>query len=164
MLPEGPTTSKLVAVQAHPTHLSCRLGRHLASSSKQSSAASHLDAALKKVLHISLEEVWFTELVKCPLPGGRQSHVEEQKSVCRLHFEEELSVLKPRAILALGGEAGRQLIPEFSRVGVDRGKLFQRIDGSVVLSTYHPIYAVKSRRQAEVEEDLSELVPWLGGF
>lgn len=162
MLPEGPNDSRIVVVQAHPTKLSCKLRRHLASSSSRpSAAASLLDASLRKVLGTSLREVWFTELVKCPLPVRKQSHSEEQIRVCRFHFEEELLVVKPRAIIALGGEAGRQLIPTFGRVGVDRGRIFQRIDGSVVLPTYHPIYAAKLRRRPEVEEDLNELVPWL---
>lgn len=154
----GPTKAGVMVVSSFPTRGACRHRRHFASSRGGTSASGRLlDSALRKALGVGLDDVYITSLIKCPLPPRSGRLRSELLEDCWFHLETELRSVRPKAIITLGNDASHELIPGFRQIGLHRGRPTIRLDGSVVVPTYHPSYAVRFGRRREVEEDLAML-------
>lgn len=106
------------------------------------------------------DEVFIANIVKCRPPDNRQP-LPEEMDACLPYLKEQIGLLKPKVIVALGATAVRGL------VGLDgitrlRGKwlLFQGID---LMPTYHPAYLLRNppaKKDAWI--DLQEVMKRLG--
>jgi DNA polymerase len=122
---------------------------------KLTAAGRLLENALREALSHSLDEVYVTDLVKAVPPkagGGLPAAIVK---ACRVHLEREFAAVRPALVVALGNEVAHALIPGFKRVGLDRGKPFMQIDGTYVIATFHPSYAVRFGRERQFREDIA---------
>ncbi|MEO7937055.1 MAG: UdgX family uracil-DNA binding protein, partial [Burkholderiaceae bacterium] len=73
--------------------------------------------------------------------GKRRMHktpAQREADACLHWLEAELALVQPKAIIALGATAARQLLGRPVAVMRERGQWFQRADGVSVLVTLHP--------------------------
>src|SRR5262249_2796812 len=62
----------------------------------------------------------------------------EETDACRVWLDEEIRLIKPRAIVALGATAAKALISPAAKVMTDRGKFFPSPLAAFVTLTVHP--------------------------
>ncbi|MDB5751748.1 MAG: uracil-DNA glycosylase protein-like protein [Ramlibacter sp.] len=78
---------------------------------------------------------------KYELRGKRRIHktpTQHEADACRHWLEEEIALVQPRALVALGATAARALLGRPMAVMSERGQWFARGDGLRVLVTVHP--------------------------
>jgi DNA polymerase len=112
------------------------------------------------------KDVYVCNIIKCRPPGNRRPEPEEVAR-CIPYLYEQLDLVKPRVIVALGNTAVAALLN--TRVGITklRGqwKLFRGT--TLLMPTYHPSYLIRpSAQQAEAKrqawEDLQAVMKELG--
>jgi uracil-DNA glycosylase len=87
------------------------------------------------------EDVYLVNLCKCPTPRNRAPSVDEM-AACSLFLEEQIMIVRPRVIVALGEHAGRGLfhtIPAFAR---PHGT-WTKYHGIPVMPIHHPRYILR---------------------
>jgi DNA polymerase len=90
------------------------------------------------------EDVFLTNAVrhfKFELRGKRRIHktpAQAEAAACAHWLEEEISLVQPQVIVALGATAARSLLGRPVAVTAERGNWFVRPDGRRVLVTWHP--------------------------
>ncbi|MEJ5991127.1 UdgX family uracil-DNA binding protein [Ramlibacter sp. PS3R-8] len=78
---------------------------------------------------------------KFELRGKRRIHKtpsQEEALACRRWLDDEIGIVQPRALVALGATAARSLLGRAVAVLSERGQWFDRADGVRVLVTVHP--------------------------
>jgi uracil-DNA glycosylase family protein len=106
-------------------------------------AGKLLDRALAQ-LGIPRDAVFVSNAVKhfkFELRGKRRIHKspsQREAAACLHWLEDEIALVQPRALVALGATAARQLLGRAVPVTAERGKWLEREDGLQVLITLHP--------------------------
>jgi uracil-DNA glycosylase len=78
---------------------------------------------------------------KFELRGKRRIHktpTQREAAACRHWLEDEIALVKPEALVALGASAARSLMGRAVPVMAERGQWLVRADGRKVLITLHP--------------------------
>jgi uracil-DNA glycosylase len=78
---------------------------------------------------------------KFELRGKRRIHKtpsQREAAACLHWLEDEIAIVKPEALVALGATAARSLMGRATPVLVNRGQWLEREDGRKVLITLHP--------------------------
>ncbi len=112
------------------------------------------------------KDVYVCNIIKCRPPGNRRPEPEETEA-CIPYLHEQLAVIDPKVIVALGNTAVGTLLNTKLGITKVRGnwKLYK---GKVpVMPTYHPSYLIRpSAQQAEAKkqawEDLQAVMKELG--
>ncbi len=107
-------------------------------------AGKLLDEMLKAVGE-SRERVFIANILKCRPPNNRDPKPEEAAS-CREYLERQVTLVRPRIILAVGRIAAQQLIGTDAPVGRLRGQRHSLGDTPLIV-TYHPAYLLRSPTQ-----------------
>ncbi|MFQ5602008.1 MAG: uracil-DNA glycosylase family protein [bacterium] len=99
-------------------------------------AAGELLNRILKAIGFQREEVYIANIIKCRPPGNRDPEPEEI-SQCMPYLKQQIAMIQPRVILALGRVAAQNLLNSAESLGSLRGKLhyFEKIP---VMVTYHP--------------------------
>jgi len=90
------------------------------------------------------EKVFVSNAVKhfkFELRGKRRIHktpTQREAAACHHWLEDEIALVKPRALVALGATAARSLLGRAVPVTAERGHWLDRDDGRKVLVTLHP--------------------------
>lgn len=106
-------------------------------------AGQLFDRALAE-LQITREQIFIANAVKhfkYELRGKRRIHktpTQREASACLHWLEDEIALVKPKALVALGATAARSLMGHAVAVTAERGKWLTRADGLRVLITLHP--------------------------
>lgn len=87
-------------------------------------------------MQLSRREVYIANIVKCRPPNNRDPQPEEMNS-CFPHLREQIRIIRPRMICALGRIAGQALLKTAAPLSRLRGT-WHEYDGVPVLVTYHP--------------------------
>jgi uracil-DNA glycosylase len=93
---------------------------------------------------IARDKVFVTNAVKhfkFELRGKRRIHktpTQKEAAACHHWLDDEIAIVKPRALVALGSTAARSLVGHAVPVMTERGHWFTREDGRKVLITLHP--------------------------
>lgn len=78
-------------------------------------------------VHLSREEVYMTNLIKCRLPGNRKPKMAEIES-CGFHLNREIEIVKPRLLIPMGYYATRYLLDRYGLTHINAkeqiGKLY----------------------------------------
>ncbi len=82
------------------------------------------------------EQVYIANMVKCRPPGNRDPQPDEMET-CRPYLDEQIALIRPKMICALGRVAGQALLQTKTPLGKLRGR-FHDLKGIPVLVTYHP--------------------------
>ena len=140
---EGDSCARLVVIGEGPGETEDRLGRPFVGR-----AGALLD---KMLLAIGLqrEDVFICNTVKCrpTLDDGVRLRNRPpsplEMSNCRSYLDEQLEIVAPRAILALGAPSAKSFLgPKFS-ITRQRGQWFEGPGGVPLLATFHPAYILR---------------------
>jgi DNA polymerase len=82
------------------------------------------------------DEVYIANIVKCRPPGNRDPQPDEV-AACRPYLEEQIALVAPRVIVALGRIAAQTLLGTDAPIGRLRGRWFTVL-GVPTMVTYHP--------------------------
>jgi DNA polymerase len=115
--------------------------------------------AKREGMDLKRGDIYICNVVKCRPPGNRTPEPDEME-ICGQFLFRQLSIIKPKAICALGGTASRALTGRKDGVTKMRGHWFQWQDVPVMV-TYHPSYLLRAYNQAakrEAWEDLKKVL------
>ena len=97
--------------------------------------------------------VYITNVVKCRPPGNRNPDAGEMAQ-CEPYLARQISLIRPRLILALGKVAAQNLLQTEATIASLRGKVHD-YSGIPVIVTYHPAYLLRTLPdKAKAWEDL----------
>jgi len=135
---EGPLQPPLMVVGEQPGDQEDLRGRPFVGPAGQlfDRALQALDAD-RSALYVSNAVRHF----KHELRGGRRIHktpAQQEVLACSHWLEEEIALVRPQALVALGATAARALLARPVAVLAERGRWFARADGLRVLVTLHP--------------------------
>lgn len=124
-------------------------------------AAGQLLDRMIAAMGYAADEVYVCNVVKCRPPQNRPP-LPDEAAACAPFLEEQLRLVAPRAIVALGRSAteGLGLMPANGRAW--RGTL-QEYRGVPIMPTYHPAFLLRSPQyKKQVWEDLKAVMAELG--
>ena len=91
------------------------------------------------------DEVYIANIVKCRPPANRTPEPAEANT-CTPFLLEQIGVVRPEVIVALGSTAATYLLAAKSPLGALRGRIHPAY-GAKVIVTYHPAYLLRDPRQ-----------------
>lgn len=107
------------------------------------------------------EEIYICNVVKCRPPENRTPKSEEAEA-CSGFLRQQIEVVQPKVIVALGRCAAENLGLAAPGQGGWRGR-WGEVNGVPCLPTYHPAYLLRSPEQKKpVWSDLKQVVAHLG--
>ncbi len=126
-------------------------------------AGKLLDEMLRSIGRSRVESdadkaVYIANVVKCRPPGNREPAEDEAES-CRPFLEQQLRLVKPKLIVALGRVAAQRLLVTDAPLSRLRGPVHRwGPEGTPLLVTYHPAYLLRSPgEKAKSWEDLKRI-------
>jgi len=93
----------------------------------------------------SRESVFIANILKCRPPNNRDPQPAEA-AACRDYLRQQIALVKPNIILAVGKIAAQNLLGSDEPVGRMRGRQHD-LDGIPLVVTYHPAYLLRSPSQ-----------------
>lgn len=105
-----------------------------------------LTRIIEQGMGLPRESVFIANLLKCRPPGNRDPQPAE-KAACTPYLEEQIRILQPEVVIALGRHAANHLLGRNAPMSVLRGRLHASGDLPglpPVLATYHPAYLLRS--------------------
>lgn len=113
-------------------------------------------------MQLARDDVYVCNIVKCRPPKNRKPDLDEMAR-CIPFLNEQLAIIKPRVIVALGATAVQGLLGTSEGITRLRGqwKLYR---GNIpVMPTFHPAYLLRQpQAKREVWKDLQEVLRQLG--
>ncbi len=100
------------------------------------------------------KDVYVCNIIKCRPPKNRRPTDEETNS-CLDFLEEQLKLVAPKVIVALGSTAVNGLINTTYGITKIRGQFFKRKD-TLVMPAYHPSYVLRNGSSGPVFEDFKK--------
>ena len=120
-------------------------------------AAGQLLTKIIEAIHLTREQVYICNIIKCRPPGNRNP-LPEEINTCFPFLKRQLSVIKPDFICALGTFAAQTLLESKQSISRLRGQ-FHDYMGIRVMPTYHPAYLLRNaNKKREVWEDMKVLM------
>lgn len=109
--------------------------------------AGQLLNAMLAAVGLDRKQVMIANILKCRPPKNRDPRPEEV-SACESYLKQQIAMVKPRIILALGRIAAQNLLKVDTPIGKMRGRRFDLPEsGTPVVVTYHPAYLLRSPRE-----------------
>lgn len=109
--------------------------------------AGQLLTNMLRAIGLAREEVFIANILKCRPPNNRDPRHEEIEK-CRPYLRQQIELIKPKIILAVGRIAAQSLLNTDTPIGRLRGKRFTYEDTEIPLvATYHPAYLLRSPQQ-----------------
>jgi DNA polymerase len=93
----------------------------------------------------SRDNVFIANILKCRPPDNRDPKPDEA-AACREYLEQQLALVQPKIILAVGKIAAQNLLGSDDPVGRMRGRDHE-FNGIPLVVTYHPAYLLRSPAQ-----------------
>ncbi len=133
---EGSVDARVVVVGEAPGANEDRTGRPFVGR-----AGKLLDLLLESV-GLPRESVYICNVLKCRPPGNRDPRPEEV-ATCASYLHEQLEIIRPRALVAVGRFPAQTLLETSSSLGSLRGEVHSYRDIPLVV-TYHPAFLLRS--------------------
>ncbi len=148
---EGDPCAELMVVGEGPGETEDKLGRPFVGR-----AGELLD---KMLLSIDLprESVFICNTVKCrpTLDTGtrlaNRAPTPEEMRNCRPYLDEQIEIVRPRVILALGAPAAKSFMGDKFSITKQRGQWYDGPNGIPVIATFHPAYVLRQTGGAMTE-------------
>jgi DNA polymerase len=116
-------------------------------------AGKLLDNMLAAIGLSRRSNVYIANVLKCRPPGNRNPAPEEVEK-CTPHLLQQIELIKPKLILAMGRFAAQTLLRSDASIASLRGRL-HRYAGVPLIVTYHPAYLLRTLEdKAKAWEDL----------
>ena len=114
-----------------------------------------------KAMGLVRDDVYIANVVKCRPPGNRNPE-EDEILACKPFLEEQIEIIAPQVICALGTFAAQTLLETKSRISLLRGKVHEK-NGYRIVPTFHPAYLLRNPQEKRLAwEDLQLLMKELG--
>lgn len=131
--------------------------------------AGQLLTKIIAAMGFSRDDVYIANVLKCrpDMPAGASGNRKprpEEMQTCLPWLEEQIAIIKPRVMVALGATALEGLLGATTPVGKMRGKWLD-FRGIPVMATYHPAYLLRNQSISEkrkVWEDMLQVLERLG--
>lgn len=137
----GAQTAPLMVVGEGPGADEDRLGEPFVGR-----AGKLLDRMLAAIQRGRQQNVYIANVVKCRPPGNRDP-LEIEAEACRPYLEQQIKLIQPKLIVALGRVAAQRLLKTSEPLARLRGDLHHYgPDQTPVWVTYHPAYLLRSPR------------------
>ncbi|MGD0814758.1 MAG: uracil-DNA glycosylase [Verrucomicrobiota bacterium] len=128
-------------------------------------AAGQLLTRIIKTMGFTRETVYIANILKCrpDTPGkssGNRKPTAEEMKTCLPYLLEQIDLIQPKVIVALGATAVEGLMGKPEPIGKLRGH-FQMFRGIRVMPTFHPSYLLRNQALAEkrkVWEDMLQVM------
>ena len=116
--------------------------------------AGRLLNSMLSAMGLPREQVFIANILKCRPPNIRDPKPEEDIA-CESYLRQQINLIKPKIILAVGRIAAQNLLKVETPIGKMRGQRYQYPDSDLpVVVTYHPAYLLRSpREKRKVWED-----------
>jgi DNA polymerase len=109
--------------------------------------AGQLLNAMLAALGLARDAVYIANILKCRPPNNRDPRPEEM-AACEGYLQQQVALVQPRIILAVGGVAAKNLLKSDAPVGKLRGRRHEYGDtGIPLVVTYHPAYLLRSPKE-----------------
>ena len=117
--------------------------------------AGRLLNSMLLAMGLQREQVFIANILKCRPPDNRDPKPEEVLA-CESYLRQQIELIKPKIILAVGRIAAQNLLKLETPIGKMRGQRYQYPASELpVIVTYHPAYLLRSpREKRKVWEDL----------
>lgn len=132
--------------------------------------AGQLLTKMIAAMGLTRDEVYICNVVKCRPPENRTPLADEMLA-CSPYLHEQLSIIKPEIIVALGAPAAKTLLNTADSVGKLRGRFHEYYPSGItgagpsipVMPTYHPAYLLRTpEEKGKVWADLQMVMARLG--
>ena len=137
MFGEGAASARLVFCGEGPGLDEDRSGRPFVGR-----AGELLSDMIVKGMKLRREDVFILNAVKCRPPENRTPSPDEI-AACKPFLAEQLAVVKPAVIVALGNPACQALLGAVPGITKIRGRVFEAF-GTKVVPTFHPAYLLRN--------------------
>lgn len=118
--------------------------------------AGQLLTRMLAAVSLPRDRVYICNIVKCRPPQNRVP-TEEEAAACMLHLRCQVSLVRPKVIVLLGGTAAKNTLGPEIRITRDRGRWFER-KGVWMMPTYHPSALLRDpAKKREAWEDMQRL-------
>lgn len=153
---EGDPHARLVFVGEGPGEEEDKEGRPFVGP-----AGRLLTQIIEKGMGLRRGDVYICNVVKCRPPENRAPEPDEM-AACSPFLREQISVLHPDVLCALGRVAGQGLLGHQISVTRDRGTWYDW-QGIPVMLTFHPAYCLRNpQAKRPVWEDIKQIMGRLG--
>lgn len=146
---EGPARARLMVVGEQPGDQEDQAGRPFVGP-----AGRILDRALDEI-GLDRKTIFVTNAVKHfkhEQRGKRRLHktpAQGEIVACRWWLDHERRLIRPKAILAMGGSAAFAVMGRKTPVMASRGRALELPDGTAAVITIHPSYLLRIRDEAD---------------
>jgi DNA polymerase len=124
-------------------------------------AGKMLTKIIENGMAISRKSVYICNVVKCRPPNNRDPERDEIDA-CIPFLKQQLRIIKPKVICALGRIASQALLGESFRITRERGNWHTFAD-TPLMPTYHPAYLLRNpSAKRQVWEDVQKIMKRLG--
>ncbi len=127
---EGPADARLMVIGEGPGRVEDETGRPFVG------PAGELLTKILEAIELPRNKVFICNIVKCRPPENRQPQWDEV-AACIPFLYRQIELVKPTAILAMGGTAAQSLLNTKQSLGALRNRI-HRFRGVPVVVTYHP--------------------------
>jgi uracil-DNA glycosylase family 4 len=148
---EGDPCAALMVVGEGPGETEDKLGRPFVGR-----AGELLDRMLLAI-DLPREDVYICNTVKCrpTLDIGHRlanrAPTPDEMRNCRPYLDQQIEIIRPRVILALGAPAAKSFLGEKFSITKQRGQWFQGPSGIPIIATFHPAYILRQTGGAMTE-------------
>ena len=123
--------------------------------------AGRLLTRIVAAMGLTREDVYICNVVKCRPPKNRDPE-EDEVEACLPFLKEQLKLIRPQVICALGRVAGQTLLGRDFRMTRDRGSWYTFL-GTQLMPTFHPAYLLRNpSAKRQVWEDIQKVMKRLG--
>jgi len=115
--------------------------------------AGQLLTKIIEAIDLKRDDVYIANVIKCRPPGNRNPEQDEVET-CEPFLFQQIDVIKPKVIVALGTFAARALLRTLDPISRLRGRIFE-YRGAKLIPTFHPAYLLRNpSSKREVWEDM----------
>ena len=108
-------------------------------------------------MHLSREEVYICNVLKCRPPDNRDPQPDEIAS-CEPFLKQQLALIQPELIVTLGRFAAQELLKTKEPIGKLRGN-WHEYEGIPLMPTFHPAYLLRNPSgKRPVWEDMKQVM------
>ncbi|MEA3544961.1 MAG: uracil-DNA glycosylase, partial [Thermodesulfobacteriota bacterium] len=108
-------------------------------------------------MHLSRDEVYICNVLKCRPPGNRDPQADEI-AACEPFLQHQLELIHPEVIVTLGRFAAQELLKTTKPIGKLRG-YWHAYEGIPLMPTFHPAYLLRNPSgKRPVWEDMKQVM------
>jgi DNA polymerase len=115
--------------------------------------AGQLLTKIIEAIDLKRDDVYIANVIKCRPPQNRNPE-QDEVDTCEPFLFQQIDIIKPRVIVALGTFAARALLRTLDPISRLRGTVFE-YRGAKLIPTFHPAYLLRNpASKREVWEDM----------